>query len=457
MTSAVTDPQLGKMNNAFDPDEAGALPEPTRELIERRARVLGPAYRLFYRNPVHVVRGEGTKLWDAAGEEYLDAYNNVVSVGHANPRVVDAVHRQMSTLCTHTRYLHDGILAYGEQLRATMTGPLAAGHLMLTCTGSEANDLALRIAKHRTGNAGIIVTSEAYHGNSDLTSGLSPSLGDGAPLGTWVRRVPAPDSYRMDPRRLAQDFAAWVRTEIRDLHRHGQGLAAFIVDSLFSSDGIFAEPTQLLGPVVEAVHEAGGLFIADEVQSGFARSGQTMWGFQRHDIQPDIATLGKPMGNGFPVAGVVVTHDAVARFGREQRYFNTFGGNTVAVAAAQATLDVVQDDDLLGNADRVGRQLRDGIRELADRFDCIGDVRGAGLYLGVEIVRDREAGTPDGATAAALVNGLRDRRVLISATGPHANVLKIRPPLVFSSSDADRLLTVLGDTLASDGTAAPAT
>jgi 4-aminobutyrate aminotransferase-like enzyme len=261
----------------------------------------------------------------------------------------------------------------------------------------------------------------------------------------------------MDPRRLAQDFAAWVRTEIRDLHRHGQGLAAFIVDSLFSSDGIFAEPTQLLGPVVEAVHEAGGLFIADEVQSGFARSGQTMWGFQRHDIQPDIATLGKPMGNGFPVAGVVVTHDAVARFGREQRYFNTFGGNTVAVAAAQATLDVVQDDDLLGNADRVGRQLRDGIRELADRFDCIGDVRGAGLYLGVEIVRDREAGTPDGATAAALVNGLRDRRVLISATGPHANVLKIRPPLVFSSSDADRLLTVLGDTLASDGTAAPAT
>ena len=437
------------MVNAFNPDDDAGLPAHTRELIERRATLLGPAYRLFYRTPVHIVRGLGTKLWDAGGDEYLDAYNNVVSVGHANPHVVQAVHRQMETLCTHTRYLHDGILDYAGQLRATVDGPLADGHLMLTCTGSEANDLALRIAKHRTGRPGIIVTSEAYHGNSDLTASFSPSLGEGSPLGAWVRRVPTPDSYRIDPAELAQRFVSDVRDEIADLQRHGEGLAAFIVDSLFSSDGIFSEPARLLGPVAEAVREAGGLFIADEVQCGFARTGDTLWGHQRHRVQPDIMTLGKPMGNGFPVAGIVVARDAVARFGHDQRYFNTFGGNTVAVAAAQATFDVIRDQDLLGNAARIGREIRDGLRGLGETHRQIGDVRGAGLYIGVEIVGDRDTKTPDATTATAIVNGLRDRRVLISATGFHANVLKIRPPLVFSSPDTDRLLTALDDTLSS--------
>lgn len=445
--SVVSESQLGKMNNAFSPGDAGRLPGRTSELVNRRTDLLGPAYRLFYRTPVHVVRGLGTKLWDEQGAEYLDAYNNVVSVGHANAAVVEAVHRQMSTLCTHTRYLHEGILDYAEALRATLTGELAAGHLMLTCTGSEANDLALRIAKHRTGHRGVIVTSEAYHGNSDLTAGLSPSLGEGAPLGTWVRRAPTPDSYRIDAAELVQRFVAAVREQIHDLHRHGEGLAAFVVDSLFSSDGIYSDPTELLAPVADAVHDAGGLFIADEVQCGFARTGEAMWGHQRHRVQPDIMTLGKPMGNGFPVAGLVVTHDAVERFGHEQRYFNTFGGNTVAVAAAQATLDVIRDQDLLGNSDRVGTEIRAGVQQLSDRHACIGDIRGAGLYIGVEIVAERDEKTPDPAIAAEVVNGLRERRVLISATGFHGNVLKIRPPLVFSSADADRLLTALDDAL----------
>jgi len=449
--TATSTSQRGKMVNAFNPNADIELPARTRGLIERRAELLGPAYRLFYRTPVHIVRGLGTKLWDDSGDEYLDAYNNVVSVGHANPHVVQAVHRQMETLCTHTRYLHDGIVDYAEELRATVGSPLADGHLMLTCTGSEANDLALRIAKHRTGHRGIIVTSEAYHGNSDLTAGFSPSLGEGSPLGTWVRRVPTPDSYRIDPADLARRFVTSVRDQIADLQRHGEGLAAFVVDSLFSSDGIFSEPVDLLGPVAEAVHEAGGLFIADEVQCGFARTGDAMWGHQRHRVQPDIMTLGKPMGNGFPVAGIVVTHDAVARFGHDQRYFNTFGGNTVAVAAAQATFEVIRDQNLLGNAARVGREIRDGLRQLREQYDRIGDVRGAGLYIGVEMVSDRDGKTPDAATATAIVNGLRDRRVLISATGFHANVLKIRPPLVFSAADADRLLTALDDTLSSTG------
>jgi 4-aminobutyrate aminotransferase-like enzyme len=436
----------GKMVNAFNPDADADLPEHTRDLARRRADLLGPAYRLFYQNPIHVVRGDGTRLWDADGTEYLDAYNNVVSVGHANPRVVEAVHRQMQTLCTHTRYLHEAILDYAEQLRATLDGRLGAGHLMFTCTGSEANDLAVRVAKHRTGHQGVLITSEAYHGNSELTAGFSASLGEGNPLGTWVRRVITPDSYRIGDD-LSDRFVASVREQIDHLHRHGEGVAAFIADSLFSSDGIFAEPTDLLDRVAQVVRDAGGLFIADEVQSGFARSGDRMWGHQRHGVQPDIMTLGKPMGNGFPVAGVVLADDVVAQFGRDQRYFNTFGGNTVAIAAAQATFDVIRDDDLLGHTARVGGELQTALRELATRHECIGDVRGAGLYLGVEIVSDRDAKTPDAGRASALVNGLRERRVLISATGFNANVLKIRPPLVFSSGDADRLLSALDDAL----------
>lgn len=442
----------GKMNNAFDARTAASLDDRTRALVERRQRLLGPAYRLFYARPVEVVRGEGALLFDSDGRDYLDAYNNVVPVGHAHPAVAAAIGRQAATLATNTRYLHGAILDYAEDLLASFGGRIAqAGHLMFTCTGSEANDLATRIAKHHTGREGIIVTSEAYHGNSDLTASYSPSLGDASPLGTWVRRVPAPDSYRMAPEHLGQWWADRVAEQIVDLERHGNGLAALIVDSLFSSDGIYAQPTDLLGPAAEVVHRAGGLFIADEVQSGFARSGERFWGFQRHGADPDIVTMGKPMGNGFPVAAAAMVPEVVAAFGRDTRYFNTFGGNTMALAAARATFDVIRDLDLLANADRVGAIIRRDIAELADRYEIIGDVRGAGLYIGVEIVTDRDSRTPDGSTAAALVNGLRERRVLISATGFSGNTLKIRPPLVFSASDAARLLDALEKTCAEVG------
>jgi 4-aminobutyrate aminotransferase-like enzyme len=427
------------MVNSFDPATLSRLQPQTRAQIERRARVLGPAYRLFYSHPVEIVRAEGVHLFDATGNEYLDAYNNVASVGHSHPRVARAVADQLQTLCTHTRYLHPAILDYAEGLLATFGGGI--GHLMLTCTGSEANDLALRIAKHHSGHKGIIVTSEAYHGNSELTAGFSPSLGEYSPLGTWVRRVPSPDSYRVDVEDMGRWLAEHVAEQIADLERRGEGVAAFIADSLFSSDGIFAEPTNLLAPVAEVVRKAGGLFIADEVQSGFGRSGSKLWGYQRHGVEPDIVTMGKPMGNGFPVAAVALKPEVIATFGRDTRYFNTFGGNTVAVAAAQATFDVIRDEGLMANAEKVGRVIRDGVKELAIRHERIGDVRGAGLYIGVELVCDRSTKQPDAAAALAAVNGLRDRRILISATGYNANILKIRPPLVFSESDASRLLT----------------
>lgn len=431
------------MVNAFDPGQPGALDPALARMIERRGRLLGPAYRLFYQTPVEVCRAQGTRLYDSQGRDYLDAYNNVVSVGHCHPQVIAAVHAQMQLLCTHTRYLQDGILDYAEALLPSFGGRIGAeGHLMFTCTGSEANDLAIRIARHHTGRNGIIVTEEAYHGNSELTAGFSPSLGRGARLGTWVRRVPAPDSYRHDPAALGHMMAAAVTRAAEELARHGDGLAAFVADSLFSSDGIFTTP-EVLGPVAAAVRAAGGLFLADEVQAGFGRSGERFWGFQRHGIDPDIVTMGKPMGNGFPVAAVAVAREVVAEFGRDLRYFNTFGGNGVAIAAARATREVILTEDLQGNAQRIGTLLRAGLAALAERFEGIGDIRGAGLYIGVEMVSDRARRTPDAQAAAAIVNGLRERRVLISATGPGANVLKIRPPLVFSAADADQLLSTL--------------
>jgi 4-aminobutyrate aminotransferase-like enzyme len=440
----------GKMNNAFDPATATGLDDETRALVERRQRLLSPAYRLFYTHPVEVVRARGVLLYDADGRDYLDAYNNVVSVGHAHPRVTEAIAAQLGTLCTHTRYLQPGILDYAEDLLGTHSGRIGrAGQAMFTCTGSEANDLALRMARHHTGRRGIIVTAEAYHGNSDLTAGISPSLGEGSPLSPWVRRVPAPDSYRRPAPGLGAWLAGQVETQIRDLERRGDGVAAFIADSLFSSDGIYAQPTDVLGPVAEVVRRAGGLFVADEVQSGFARSGERMWGYQRHGLDPDIVTMGKPMGNGYPVAGVLVVPEVVAAFGRDTRYFNTFGGNTVAMAAAQVTLDVIRDEDLLASSGRVGAFLRAELAGLAARYEPVGDVRGAGLYVGIELVRDRASRTPDPAAATAVVNGLRQRRVLISATGEHGNVLKIRPPLVFSKADASRLLTELDAVLGS--------
>jgi 4-aminobutyrate aminotransferase-like enzyme len=246
---------------------------------------------------------------------------------------------------------------------------------------------------------------------------------------------------------MGQWMAEQVGLQIRDLERHGNGLAAFIVDSAFSSDGVFTHPTSLLAPVAEVVRKAGGLFIADEVQSGFGRLGESMWGYQRHGVDPDIVTMGKPMGNGFPVAAVAIAHDVVRGFGTDMRYFNTFGGNSVAIAAAQATLQVIRQEGLVENAGRIGRMIVEGVRELALRHPSIGDVRGSGLYVGVELVLDRASKTPDAVAANAVVNGMRDRRVLISATGRAANTLKVRPPLIFGEVHVARLLEALDASL----------
>lgn len=432
------------MVNAFQEGATDLDPE-TREMIERRKALLGPAYRLFYDKPLHLVRGEGAWLFDQEDNAYLDAYNNVTSIGHCHPKVVEAIATQAGILATNTRYIHGSILDYAERLLNTM--PDEIGHMMFTCTGSDANDLAVRIAQAYTGGLGIVVTETAYHGITQSVSEFSPSLGANVDLGPHVRTVPAPDAYRQGED-MAANFAAAVEAAFADLKRHGIKPALFICDGIFASDGVFDGPRGFLKGAVDAAHAAGAVYIADEVQSGFGRTGDALWGFQRHDVVPDLVTMGKPMGNGYPVAGVAVRPELVEEFGRKARYFNTFGGNAVAIAAATAVLDVIEGEGLTENAREIGAYLQDGIRARAEAHPCIGDVRGAGLFLGVEIVSDRAAKTPDVAATSAIVNGLREERVLISACSKTHNVLKIRPPLVFTRENADQFLAAFDRVLA---------
>jgi 4-aminobutyrate aminotransferase-like enzyme len=412
-------------------------------LLERRRRLLGASYRLFYQEPFHPVRGDGVWLFDRHGTAHLDAYNNVACVGHCHPRVVAAITRQAATLNTHTRYLHETILDCAERIIETLPAPLE--QMVFTCSGSEANDLALRMARAFTGGEGVIVTELAYHGVTQSIAEVSPSLGSRVKLGNAVRTVPAPVDLGDGEAAMGQCFAAGVQAAIDDLAAHGIRPAALLLDSVFSSDGIVTDPVGFLGPAVDTIRRAGGLYIADEVQAGLGRTG-VMWGFPRHGVTADLVTLGKPLGNGHPVAGVVARRDIMDHFGEVARYFNTFGGNPVACAAVLAVQDVIAEENIVEKAAKVGNYLHERLGELARTSGRLGDIRGAGLLAGVEVLDDN--GQPDAGGAQALVGGLRQRRVLISATGPGGNVLKIRPPLVFGHEHVDRLGDALGDCLA---------
>lgn len=431
------------MANAFDGSDIDLLDEDVRDLIRRREAVLAPSYRLFYRHPVVAARGSGVWLYDADGNQYLDAYNNVPAVGHSHPHVQRLVTEQLGVVNTHTRYLTEPVIAYSERLLALF--PSELNKVVYTCTGSEAVDLALRVARYETGARGVVCTAHAYHGTTAAAAAVSPSLGPNNVIGDDVVLVTAPDAEHDDPATMAEQFAARVRSAIAELHRRGVGFAGMIVDSILSSDGVQSDPEGFLAPAVRAVHEAGGLWIADEVQPGFGRLGSTWWGFQRHGIEPDLVVLGKPMGNGIPIGALVGRDGVMAKFGRDIRYFNTFGGNPVSIAAATAVLDVIEEEALLDNVQRSGQRLLEGLREIAGRHVGVGGVRGRGLFLAMEFVDGDE---PDPATASRVVNELRERRILISASGPHENVLKIRPPLPFTTKHADQLLGELDDILA---------
>ncbi len=436
------------MINSFNPEAAGGLDEEMQALLERRKRVLGPSYKLFYEIPVHAVSAEGVWITDGKGERYLDVYNNVPSVGHCNARVVEAVTRQMAVLNTHTRYLYDVVLTYAERLLGHF--PAELSNVMFTCTGSESSDLALRLAKTHTGGSGIVVTENAYHGLTEQIARMSPSLGKGVPLWPNVRTVPAPDAYRIGEQQVGEVFARSIRDAFADLERHGFAPAAFVADMIFSSDGIFSDPAGFLRPAAEAVRAAGALFIADEVQPGFGRTG-AMWGFARHGITPDLVLMGKPMGNGLPIGGVVARPELLAEFADRARYFNTFGGNPVCCAAALATLTVIEEDRLAENSRNVGEYLKAGLRDITKGIDAAGDIRGSGLFVGLDFVRNSQSKEPHGELGLFVVNALRERNILISASGVEGNVLKIRPPLPFTTEHADLFLDAFKDVVRTSG------
>ena len=424
------------MLNAYTPG-AGQLSPADEALAQRRAAALGPAYRLFYETPVHLVRAQGVHLFAPDGTAFLDCYINVASVGHCHPRVVAAMADQAARLATHTRYLHDGILAYAERLLSLFPSQLS--HVMFTCTGSEANDLALRIARAATGGTGIIVTDNAYHGVTLATAEMSMSIGPAVAPGPTVFPIPAPSAANY-PQGIAAGFAAAVTAACDRMAAQGIWPALLIVDTIFSSDGVYPDPAGFLAPAAAAIRARGGLFLADEVQPGFGRTGSQFWGFQRHDVIPDMVSMGKPMGNGYPLAGLVLKPETIAEFGQKARYFNTFGGNAVAAAVGLAVLDVIRDEALQQNAATVGTAFADGLRALARRHESLGETRAAGLFLGQTILTD---GQPDPARTARLVNALRDNRIPISSTGPKGDSLKLRPPLPFGLGNVDQVLSTL--------------
>lgn len=422
----------------------------SQSLLERRYRLLGKDAPLFYDKPLHIVRGEGVWLFDVDGRRYLDAYNNVPHVGHCHPRVVDAIARQAAMLNIHTRYLHDNIVEYAERLTATFDAPLSMA--LFACTGSEANDVAMQMARVGTGNDGFIATDFAYHGNTTAVSTVSTFvLGSGA-RDLYVRTVPAPDTYRVpagfDEANPGDAYVRTVQEAVSALEASGAGVAGIIFDTIYSSEGLPRVPHGYVAKAVEQVRSAGGLYIADEVQPGFGRMGDHLWGYQHYRVVPDIVTLGKPMGNGHPISGVVASADLMQEFGSSRMYFNTFGGNPVSCAAALAVLDVLEEEGLMEHAREVGDYVLQRLTGLQQRHPLIGDVRGRGLFFGVELVRDPETLEPATAEAGRIVNAMRERGVLISRIGKHDNVLKIRPPMPFSTEHADLLCSVLDQSLA---------
>lgn len=415
-----------------------------KTLLDRRARLLGPNNPLFYDDPVHVVRGEGVWLYGADGAKFLDCYNNVPCVGHCHPRVVEALVGQAITLNTHTRYLSETILDYGEALLAKFDPALE--RIALCCTGSEANDLALRIARLNTGGRGFICTNATYHGNTAAVAQLSSIFPPFEGVGRHVRMVSWPDSYRVelgsDPNLLAETYAEEVRQAIQSFAEEGIPFAGMIVCPIFANEGLSNIKPQYLRRTVDIVRAAGGLFIADEVQSGFGRTGH-WWGYEASDIVPDIVTLGKPMAAGHPVSAVVARADLIDNFRRQEMYFNTYGGNNVSCAVAHAVLNVLVEEKLPKNAQTVGRYLQGHFDKLSRKHDLIGDVRGDGLFFGIELVLDKRTKAPATDEARRIVNAMRRGGILISRIGEHDNVLKIRPPLCFSQDNADMLVAAL--------------
>jgi 4-aminobutyrate aminotransferase-like enzyme/Ser/Thr protein kinase RdoA (MazF antagonist) len=427
--------------------DTGSPVEVLRE--RRRARISG-TLSTAYREPIKMVRGRGQFLIDAGGRPYLDLVNNVCHVGHCHPRVVEAGQRQMARLNTNTRYLYDGLTEYADRLCATLPAPLEV--CFFVNSGSEANELALRLARARTGRRDVLVVEGAYHGHTGGLVEISPYKfmgrgGAGRP-GPGVHVVPMPDGYRGAHRGRDRAAGEAYGDEVRAVvERAGAPIAAFITEPLLSCGGQVVPPPGWLETAFAHVRAAGGVCIADEVQTGFGRVGTHSWAFEAQGVVPDVFVLGKPMGNGHPMGAVITTREIADSFETGMEFFSTFGGNPVSCAIGLAVLDVIHDEGLQRNAFEVGAHFRDGLTALMHEHPLIGDVRGLGLFLGVELVRDRQTREPATSEAAELVNRLRHRGILASTDGPDANVIKIKPPMVIDKDDVDMALRVIGQEL----------
>jgi 4-aminobutyrate aminotransferase-like enzyme len=423
------------------------------EILQLRRQVLNPTLSVSYREPLKIVRGEGVWLYDQDGQAYMDMVNNVCHVGHCHPRVVEAGQTQMARLNTNTRYLHDNIVEYALRLTATL--PKALSVVFLTNSGTEANDLALRLARAHTKARGVIVVDHAYHGHSPSMVELSPYKFNGKGgegKAAHVEVVSMPDTYRgmfgATPE-AGRQYGRLLPKAITNLQQRDVATAAFYCESLLGCGGQVVLPDGYLQEAYTSVRAAGGVCLADEVQVGFGRAGEHFWAFENQHVVPDIVTLGKPIGNGHPIGAVVTTPEIAASFVTGMEYFNTFGGNPVSCAIALAVLDVIVEEKLQENARHVGAFLMDGLRDLQQRHACIGDVRGSGLFVGAELVSNRGARMPDQSRAKAVVEAMKARHVLLSTEGPDDNVLKIKPPIVFSQANAEEFLDKLDQVLAS--------
>ena len=424
-------------------------------LNKRREQVLSPNLSLSYETPIHIVRGKGSYLFDVLGRSYLDCVNNVAHVGHEHPHVVGTGQKQMGVLNTNSRYLHGGIIEYAERLSKLFPEPLSV--CLFVNSGSEANELALRMARTYTGGTGIAVLEGGYHGNTqgliDVSHYKFEGSGGYAPP-SWTRTALVPDEfrgrYRRDDPSRATLYAADVGEALRHLDSEGHHPAAFLSESLLSCAGQIEPPQGYLTAAYEHARAAGALCIADEIQVGFGRLGSHMWGFETQGALPDIVTLGKPMGNGHPIGAVVTTREIAEAFDNGMEFFSSFGGNPVSTAIALAVLDILKDEKLQANATTVGTALKTGLDTLMQSHGCIGDVRGRGLFLGIEFVNSRESLTPAPEIAHYVVEHLKKRGILLGSDGPDHNVIKIKPPMSFSGSDADRVINELDQVLAHD-------
>jgi len=430
------------------------------DTLAARQALLGKNLSISYQHPLKIVRGWMQYLYDDTGRAYLDMYNNVPLVGHSHPRVVKAAQEQLALLNTNTRYLHDNVNRYAERLTRLLPEPLRVCYFVNS--GSEANELALRLARTHTGREDVVVVEHAYHGHTNALIDISPYKFDG-PGGhgkkPWVHVAPLADDYRglyrRDDSEAGTRYARHVEEILASIKAEGRSVAAYIAETMPSVGGQIVFPPGYLAVVYSHVRAAGGVCIADEVQVGFGRLGTHFWGFETQGVIPDIVVLGKPIGNAFPLAAVITTKQIADAFNNGMEFFSTFGGNPVACAAGLAVLDVLEEEQLQKHALRVGTHLMSGLRDLQERHALIGDVRGSGLFLGIDFVLDRETREPAPLQASYVVNRLRDCGILVGTDGPHHNVIKLRPPLVFSESDADlfnrTLEAILGEDAALPG------